>query len=400
MAAVGLASAAVFTGSLPSEEPTTGPTVIAEPDVLVTTEPPAEPTTQPVASDARTPTPTPEQTPSPEATQTSDDQVAAVQQQLADLGYYVGAIDGAAGPATASAVQAFQKVQGLTADGVIGPNTIAALESPRVPSLRGGPGNRVEVDLDRQVMYLVQNGDLARIFPISSGSGETYTQPGGGTARSVTPVGSFTVERNIRGVRNAPLGTLYDPMYFHGGWAIHGSNSVPSYPASHGCVRVTRADAQWLFDRIPVGTAVEIYGNTNAFSPALGETAGTNTPAGDTPETTPADGIQTEEPVPEPSQATEPTESSAPEPVTPAPVAPEPSPVTPPAREPTTPPAPEPPAPTTPSASPSTPPEPSTPGTPTEESASDVPAPQVEPAPAEGGADVQGPDTATVPGPD
>ncbi len=35
-------------------------------------------------------------------------------------------------------------------------------------------------------------------------------------------------------------------MFFHGGYALHGSNSVPNYNASHGCVRMSPEDAQWL----------------------------------------------------------------------------------------------------------------------------------------------------------
>lgn len=44
-------------------------------------------------------------------------------------------------------------------------------------------------------------------------------------------------------------------MYFCEGFA-HGSHSVPDYPASHGCVRVTLADVDPLFDRIAIGTPV------------------------------------------------------------------------------------------------------------------------------------------------
>lgn len=281
---------------------------VATPQPVVSAPTAVQPPTAPDVVEAPPPAVTPAVTPVPTVADREGD-VAAVQQQLADLGYYVGAIDGRAGPATASAVQAFQKVNGLNVDGVVGPGTLAALADPVVPELRGGPPDRVEVDLDDQVLYLVQGGQLVRILPISSGSGDTYTNPDGGTARSLTPVGDFTVERHISGVRNAPLGTLYDPMYFYGGWAIHGSSSVPAHPASHGCVRVTRADARWLFDRVPIGTAVSVYGNTHAFSPSLGESAGTSEPAGDTPETTPYDGIQTEEPVAptDPPAATEPT---------------------------------------------------------------------------------------------
>ena len=35
-------------------------------------------------------------------------------------------------------------------------------------------------------------------------------------------------------------------MYFHGGYALHGSSEVPGYNASHGCVRMFTQDAEWL----------------------------------------------------------------------------------------------------------------------------------------------------------
>lgn len=208
--------------------------------------------------------------------------VAAVQQRLTDLRYYVGPIDGAEGPATRSAVMAFQKVNGLTLDGEVGATTLAALDQPAQPVLRDGPADRIEVDLNIQVLHLITDGELARTMPVSSGNGAAYTTSSGGTAYSLTPVGHFTIERRIRGVRNAPLGTLYDPLYFYRGWAIHGSNSVPPYPASHGCIRLTRADAVWLFDRAPNGMSVSIYGGQHTF-PAGSAAPGTDTPAGDVP---------------------------------------------------------------------------------------------------------------------
>lgn len=51
----------------------------------------------------------------------------AVQQKLKELGYYSGSVDGVYGQGTRNAVIAFQKANGLTADGVVGQNTARAL---------------------------------------------------------------------------------------------------------------------------------------------------------------------------------------------------------------------------------------------------------------------------------
>ena len=245
--------------------------------------------------------------------------VAEVQQQLTDLKYYVGPIDGEAGGGTASALMAFQKVQGIAADGAIGEQTLAALAAPKKPSLRGGPATRIEVDLTKQVLFYVEGGALTRILPVSSGSGSTYTTASGGTARSLTPVGSYAVQRKISGVREAPLGSLYDPMYFYQGWAIHGSNSVPAYPASHGCIRVTRADALWLFPRVPVGFPLVIYGGTHTFT-AGSDAPGTSDPAGDVDTAEPSEAPEPEpDREPEPDPKPKPKPEPQPEPTTPAP---------------------------------------------------------------------------------
>jgi lipoprotein-anchoring transpeptidase ErfK/SrfK len=241
--------------------------------------------------------------------------VAAVQKRLAELKYYVGAIDGEAGSALASSVMAFQKVNGLSADGAVGEATLAALKNPKTPSLQGGAADRIEVDLTKQVLYFVEGGALTRILPVSSGSGATYETASGGTATSLTPVGSYAIQRKIPGVREAELGSLYDPMYFYEGWAIHGSYSVPAYPASHGCIRVTLADAQWLYPRVPIGFPVLIYGGTHTFT-AGSDAPGTDNPAGDTGEE-PAEDKDDEpksEPTEEPEPEPEPTKKPDPEP--------------------------------------------------------------------------------------
>ena len=77
-----------------------------------------------------------------------------------------------------------------------------------------------------------------------------------------TPDGHFTVSGQINGLDISPLGTLWRPKFFTGtGIAFHGSPSVPPFPASHGCVRMTNAAIDWVWANniIPLGTGVWVY---------------------------------------------------------------------------------------------------------------------------------------------
>jgi len=265
----------------------------------------------PVADPSEVMSPTPSASPSPTKPAPPPYDVKAVQTQLTALGYYGAAVDGERGPALRSAVMAFQKVQGLGADGVVGKATLAALKAPRKPALKASsPADRVEVDLTKQVLYVVKGGAIARILPVSSGNGRTYLQKNGHKATALSPVGWYKIQRRIVGERNADLGTLYDPQYFYRGWAIHGSNSVPGYPASHGCIRVTRADAKYLLRAISVGTSVYVYGGSYTFT-AGSAAPGTDNPTGDTTADAPA------EPSPSPTRVSpspSPTPASSPQP--------------------------------------------------------------------------------------
>jgi peptidoglycan hydrolase-like protein with peptidoglycan-binding domain len=248
--------------------------------------------------------------------------VKAVQTQLASMHYYAGPIDGLRGRAFHSAVMAFQKVQGIGADGVVGKGTLAALKAPRAPALKASsPAERVEVDLTKQVLYVVKGGAIARILPVSSGNGETYLQKNGRKAKALSPVGWYKIQRVIHGVREADLGKLYDPQYFYRGWAIHGSNSVPPWPASHGCIRVTRTDAKYLLAAISVGTNVYVYGGRYTFT-AGSSAPGTDNPTGDTAADAPASPTPTPSASPAPAS---PSPSPSPSP-TAAPVIPSPAP--------------------------------------------------------------------------
>ena len=186
-------------------------------------------------------------------------QVKALQHRLHELGYQVQAADGQFGPETHHSVVAFQKVNRLGRDGVVGPITRKALERPRVPKPRSTKaGFHVEADLTLQVVYMVSDGKIVEVLDASSASGQTYTVDGD-VRLAVTPQGSFVIQRKIDAWRRSKLGLLYRPAYFIGGYALHGAHSVPPFPASHGCIRITTTAMDRWFAKLPVGTPMQVY---------------------------------------------------------------------------------------------------------------------------------------------
>jgi peptidoglycan hydrolase-like protein with peptidoglycan-binding domain len=188
------------------------------------------------------------------------DAVLALQNRLVELGYWLGSADGNYGQLTRQAVMAFQKAEGLGRDGVAGPITRERLAGARRQGSHAG-GTGLEIDLKRQILMVVQGGQVRWVINTSTGNNETYTSSTGGSALAATPPGSFTIDREFDGVREAPLGTLYRPKYFNGGIAVHGSGSIPAHPASHGCARVTNSamDMLWSSGVAQIGTRVTVY---------------------------------------------------------------------------------------------------------------------------------------------
>jgi lipoprotein-anchoring transpeptidase ErfK/SrfK len=185
--------------------------------------------------------------------------VVEAKQRLSELGYWIVKVDGRYDASTRHAIIAFQKVEGLKRTGVLDSRVIEALRSSSRPSARYGGEAHVEIDIARQVLFYVdETGQVARILPISSGSGERYFSEGKWQT-AYTPLGEFKVTRQIKGTRKAPLGNIYYPSYFYEGWAIHGSNSIPVKPASHGCARIPRFAEKELSDMLHVGMPVYVY---------------------------------------------------------------------------------------------------------------------------------------------
>ena len=183
-----------------------------------------------------------------------------IEQRLSALGYPVLKVDGVSDASTYHAIVAFQKVEGLKRTGKFSSGLLESLRFAQRPPARFKTGeNHVEVDISRQILFVTDElGSVVYILPVSTGNEKPYIDKG---VRQIarTPRGQFRIERKINGVRVSSLGSLYYPSYFYGGFAIHGSPSVPTYPASHGCVRIPRFAERKFFAMAPIGMEVFIY---------------------------------------------------------------------------------------------------------------------------------------------
>jgi L,D-transpeptidase catalytic domain len=145
------------------------------------------------------------------------------------------------------AVLAFRKENGMDRTTNATPSIFRTLAKHRGGfKLRyPGAGKHVEVDISKQTMALANHGKAQYIFHVSTGAPATPTITGHYSIYQKTP------------------GRLPDGMYYssfwHNGYAIHGYPEVPTYNASHGCVRVPEVFAIFIYDWLPVGTDVYTY---------------------------------------------------------------------------------------------------------------------------------------------
>ncbi len=146
-------------------------------------------------------------------------------------------------------VIAFEKAYGFSRSGTVDATQWRKLLTAHVVHARyHSSGHHIEVDQSRQIGMYVENGAVTKVWPVSTGAG------------GATPNGTYSVYRK----------STYDWDYqFHlwlpyasyivGGIALHGFDSVPTYPASHGCIRIP----QWIAPRVyaidPLGEVVRVY---------------------------------------------------------------------------------------------------------------------------------------------
>lgn len=188
--------------------------------------------------------------------------VRRLQQRLKDLHFDPGAIDGIYGGDTMMAVWAFQglvmKVPREVIVDFVTPILWEAMRGDVVITPRRQPGTprHVEVYLPEQVMVVFEGTKVLLATHISSGTGQPWCEevtisPGedgnengkepiktGVCGVAKTPGGIYYFYMRKLGTRESKLGTMWNPIYFNFGIAVHGAMEVPKYPASHGCVRI------------------------------------------------------------------------------------------------------------------------------------------------------------------
>jgi lipoprotein-anchoring transpeptidase ErfK/SrfK len=194
---------------------------------------------------------------------------AAVQLRLLQLGFWNGGADGKYGKTTQQAVMAFQKYIGLPTSGKVDAGTAAYLSNYNLKA-HGltDTGTLIEIDKGKQLLFIVVDGKTQWVLNTSTATGKEYAEedkntPGEiQTGVSITPNGLWKTNRERpEGWWEGDLGQIYRPKYFRGGVAVHGSNSIPDYPASHGCVRLSTQAMDWIWDNniMPLGTTVWVH---------------------------------------------------------------------------------------------------------------------------------------------
>ena len=173
--------------------------------------------------------------------------VELLQKLLAKLGYAIpktGRFD----DATGRAVLAYRKVNRMrrisSANRTIFKRLFVGRGAFRLKYPKAG--KHVEADLSRQVLVLAKKGKPWRVYHTSSG-----------TSATPTVKGRFSFYRKEPGY-NAK--EMYYSSYFIRGYAIHGYKSVPTHPASHGCLRVPIPNAISIYRWISTGDPIFVYG--------------------------------------------------------------------------------------------------------------------------------------------
>ncbi len=192
-----------------------------------------------------------------------------VQERLIELGFWLQSTNGDYGVTTSQAVMAFQKYAGLVANSEVDEATAAALSSATTRAYgTANQGTLIEVDKDRQLLFIIQEAKTVWTINISTGSGIPFKERDKNEwgkwvhGDAITPDGIFVINRQVeKGWRTGDLGDIYRPKYFNMGIGLHGAYKIPNYPASHGCVRMSTPamDFIWSADLAPMGMKIWVH---------------------------------------------------------------------------------------------------------------------------------------------
>jgi lipoprotein-anchoring transpeptidase ErfK/SrfK len=152
---------------------------------------------------------------------------------------------------TQQAVMAFQGWARLTRSGVANWATRHRLRASSTPVPWTGTRHfrHFEIHKRRQVLIVVGKlGRVLRTIHVSTAA-----------AGHVTPTGHWHVYSKSK-MSWSNLFHVWLPWasYVVGGIAMHEYPDVPGYPASHGCIRIGKPEARWVYGKAPIGTPVWI----------------------------------------------------------------------------------------------------------------------------------------------
>jgi hypothetical protein len=174
------------------------------------------------------------------------DAVIGFKKGMRNLGYIAN--DGRCfGGKTARGVLAYRKVNGMSRSYRAGEGLVKRVFAGRgaYEVRHPGAGQHLEAPLSKQVLVFADGDKPVAVYPISSGKSSTPT---------VT--GHFEFIRTEPGYNSHGM---YYSFYFYGGYAVHGYESVPDYPASHGCIRTFIADQPEIYERINFGEDIFVF---------------------------------------------------------------------------------------------------------------------------------------------
>ena len=119
---------------------------------------------------------------------------------------------------------------------------------------------QIVVSIPDRKLALIENGEVKKIFPVAVGKESTPSPAGSFHIVSRVANPTYYHEGQIVPPGSAnPVGTRWMGLSEHG-YGIHGTNAPNSIgkAASHGCIRMARADLEQLFALVQVGDEVEI----------------------------------------------------------------------------------------------------------------------------------------------